>query len=155
MQSPGSFVVEYKGLSVSKMQELRSKLREHGGLLKVAKARLFKRAVGDLEDTDVLTPYLREQIGVVFATDEAPAIAKVLSSFAKDNKTLQLVIGRLDGALIDKQGIMRIATLPSKDVLRARLCGVLQAPIARLVFGLKMQLMQLLIVLKQIEEKKK
>ncbi len=154
-QSPASFVVEYKGLSVSQMQELRSRLREQGGLLRVAKVRLLKRAVGDLEDKDALTPYFKDQIGVVFATDEAPAVAKVLSSFAKDNKMFQLTVGRLDGVMLDKQSINRMATLPSKDVLRAKLCGVLQAPITRLAFGLKMQMMQLLIVLKQIEEKKK
>ena len=153
-QSPATFIVGYRGLTVAQMQDLRSQLRKDGGILKVAKARLLKRAVGDLEDIDALTPYLNDQIGVVFASDEPSAIAKVLSSFSKDNKALQLVIGRLDGQMLDQQGIVRIATLPSKDVLRAKLCGTLQAPITRLVFGLNMQIVQLLMVLKQIAEKK-
>ena len=119
------------------------------------KARLLKRAVGDLEDDSALNPFLKEQIGVVFASDEAPAVAKVLSLFSKNNKALQLVVGKLDGTMLDPQGIIRIATLPSKDVLRAQLCGTLQAPITRLVFGLNMQIVQLLLVLKQVAEKKK
>ncbi len=154
-QSPATFVIGYKGLSVVQMQDLRSQVRNSGGDLKIAKGRLLKRAVGDLEDEKTLAPYLKNQIGVVFASDEAPAIAKILSSFAKDNAALELVVGQLDGALLDKQGIVRIATLPSKDVLRAQLCGTLQAPITRLVFGLNMQLIQLLLVLKQVAEKKK
>ena len=154
-QSPAAFVVGYKGLSVAQMQDLRSQLRKDGGILKVAKARLLKRAVGDLEDAEALTPYLKDQIGVVFVSDESPAVAKVLSSFSKKNKALQLVIGQLDGEMLDRQGIVRIATLPSKDVLRAQLCGTLKAPITRLVFGLNMHIMQLLLVLKQIADKKK
>ena len=154
-QSSAAFVVGYSGLSVSQMQDLRSQLRKDGGVLKVAKARLLKRAVGDLEGGPEWDPFLKEQIGVVFASDEAPAVAKVLSSFAKDNEALQLVVGRLDGQMLDQTGITRIASLPSKDVLRAQLCGTLQAPITRLVFGLNMQIMQLLLVLKQVADKKK
>ncbi len=154
-QSSAAFVVGYSGLSVVQMQDLRSQLRKDGGVLKIAKARLLKRAVGDLEGDSALNPYLKEQIGVVFASDEAPAVAKVLSVFSKSNKALQLVVGKLDDMVLDSQGIIRIATLPSKDVLRAKLCGTLQAPITRLVFGLNMQIMQLLLVLKQVAEKKK
>lgn len=154
-QSNAAFIVGYSGLTVGQMQDLRSQLRKDGGVLKVAKARLLKRAVGDLEEGSALDPFLKEQIGVVFASDEAPAIAKVLSSFSKENQAFKLVVGSLDGEMLDHQGIVRIATLPSKDVLRAQLCGTLQAPITRLVFGLNMQIMQLLLVLKQVAEKKK
>ncbi len=154
-QSPATFIVGYKGLSVAQMQDLRSQLRKDGGILKVAKARLLKRAVGDLEDVKALMPYLKDQIGIVFVSDEPPAVAKVLSSFSKDNKALQLVIGQLDGEMLDRQGIVRIATLPSKNVLRAHVCGTLKAPITRLVFGLNMHIIQLLLVLKQIADKKK
>ena len=154
-QSSATFIVGYRGLSVVQMQGLRSLLRKDGATLKIAKARLLKRAVGDLEDADALTPYLKDQIGIVFASDESPMVAKALSSFAKDNNALQLIVGRFDGQLFDHQGVMRIATLPSKEVLLAQLCGTLQAPITRLVFGLNMQIIQLLLVLKQIADKKK
>ncbi len=154
-QSPASFIVDYKGLTVSQMQNLRSKLRACGGSLKVAKARLMKIAVGDLEDGQALVPYLKDQIGVVFASDELSAVAKALSEFAKNNEALQLVVGRLDGSLIDKQAISRMALLPSREVLLAKLCGTLNAPISRLAFVLNMQIVQLLLVLKQIIDKKK
>ncbi len=117
--------------------------------------RLVKLAVGELEKSQALMPYLKDQIGVVFVSDEPPAVAKALSEFAKNNEDLELIIGRLDGELIDQSVIGRIALLPSKDVLRAKLCGTLNAPITRLVFVLNMQIMQLFLVLKQIAEKKK
>ena len=154
-QSPASFVVGYKGLTVSQMQNLRSKLREHGGALKVTKARLMKLAFGDLEDAKALMPHLQDQIGIVFASDEPPAVAKVLSEFAKDNSALTLIVGALEGDALDSQGIVRIASLPSKTQLLANVCGTLKAPMTCLAFVLNMQIVQLLVVLKQVAEKKK
>lgn len=156
LQSPASFIVGYKGLTVNQLQELRSKLRQRGGALKVAKARLMKLAVGDLEDSQVLTPYLKDQIGIVFTKDKSPAnIAKVLNDFAKDHEALRLVGGTVEGSFVDQSTIGRIASLPSKEVLLAQLCGTLKAPITRLVTVLDMQIVQLPLVLKQIAAKKK
>ena len=153
--SPASFVVGYRGMTVSQMQDLRNKLRERGGLLRVTKARLMKRALENVEEGQALLPHLHDQIGVVFASDEAPAVAKVLSEFAKDHEALTLVVGKLDGDVLDSQGIVRIASLPSKPQLLAMLGGTLKAPMSRFVFVLNMQIVQLLVVLKQIGQKKK
>ncbi len=153
-KSQSSFIVGYKGLTVNQLQTLRSQLRARGAVLKVAKARLMKLAVGDLEDSQALAPYFKDQIGVVFASDESPAgVAKVLSEFAKEHAGLQLVGGTLEGTFIDQAAISRIAYLPSKEVLLAQLCGTLNAPIARLVFVLSLQVAQLQSTLKQIAEK--
>jgi large subunit ribosomal protein L10 len=154
--SPASFIVGYKGLTVNQLQQLRSALRTRGAALKVAKARLMKLAVGDLEDSQALTPYLKDQIGIVFVSDKSPTgVAKVLNDFAKDHEALRLVGGTIEGAFVDQSAIGRIASLPSKEVLLAQLCGTLQAPISRMVFVLSMQLAQLPMVLRQIAEKKK
>ena len=149
-QYPASFVVEYKGLTVNQMQSLRTQLRAQGAVLKVTKARLMRIALGDTQD---LAPYLKEQIGLVFS-QEAPSVAKVLRDFAKDHESLKLVVGQLDAKLFDKEDIVRIASLPTKDVLLAQLCGALQAPVSGFVFVLKMQLIRLVMVLKQIEQSK-
>jgi large subunit ribosomal protein L10 len=154
-QSPASFVVGYRGLTVNQMQDLRSKLRKQGGSLKITKARLMKLALGDQKNAEALLPYLHDQIGVVFVSKEPPAVAKVLSEFAKDHEALTLVVGKLDGDMLDSKGIVRIASLPSKPQLLALLSGTLKAPMNRLVFVLNMQVVQLLVVLKQIAEKKK
>lgn len=154
-QSSASFVVGYRGLTVNQMKELRSKLREHGGQLKVTKARLMKLALAGQKNAETFTPYLHDQIGVVFVLQEPSAIAKVLSEFSKDHEALTLVAGKVGGDVIDSQGVVRIASLPSKQQLLAQLSGTLKAPMSRLVFVLNMQVVQLLVVLKQIAEKKK
>ncbi len=155
-ESPASFIVGYKGLTVNQLQQLRSALRQRGAALKVAKARLMKLAVGDLEDSQTLTPYLKDQIGIVFVSNKSPAnVAKVLNDFAKDHGSLRVVGGTVEGSFVDTAAISRIASLPSKEVLLAQLCGTLKAPLYRLAFVLNMQIAQLPAVLRQIAEKKK
>ncbi len=151
--NPAHFVVGYKGLTVKDMQGLRKQLREKGGILKVTKARLMKIAARDL-DAKSLVPYFKDQIGIVFASDEPPAVAKVLRDFAKDHEGLQLIVGYLDAQLLDESSIGRIALLPSKEVLRAQVCGAINAPITGFVSVLNMQLVRLLLVLKQLSSKK-
>lgn len=143
--SKGVFFVDYCGLSVVEMQQLRKQLREKGGSLKVTKMRLVKRALEGVADFKDLSAYCKSQVGVVFAHDEAevPAVAKTLNEFAKEHNSLGLVVGCMDAGILDKAGIIRIASLPSKDVLLAQLCGVLQAP-----------LMQLLLVLEEVKKQK-
>ena len=153
-KNPALFVIGYKGLTVSDMQGLRKQLREKGGTLKVTKARLMKIAAGESGEAKSLVPYLKDQIGIVFASDESPAVAKVLHDFAKNHAGLQLVVGQLDAQLLDGNSIGRIAMLPSKEVLLAQVCGAINAPISGFVYVLNMQLVRLLSVLKQLDQKK-
>ncbi len=153
-QSPASFLVEYKGLTVNQLRNLRSQLREQGATFKVAKTRLMRIAVEDLAGSQTLAPYFKEQIGVVFASDQPPAVAKVLHEFSKIHAALALVMGQLDAELLNPEAIKMIATLPSKEVLLANLCGSLKAPIAGLHMVLKIQLIQLVLVLKKIADSK-
>ena len=142
-KNSASFVIGYKGMSVNDLQSLRSKLRKSGGLLKVAKARLMKLAVKDLNDAQALEPFFKEQIGIVFVSNEAPTVAKILTDFAKEHQALQLVVGRFDGQLLNKATILQIASLPSREVLLAHLCATLKSPLVKLAMTLK-----------QVEEKK-
>jgi Ribosomal protein L10 len=153
-QSPASFLVEYKGLTVNQLQDLRTKLRAQGGTFKVAKNRLMRIAVEDLAGNQPLVPYFKEQIGVVFASDQPPAVAKVLHEFSKIHAALALVMGQLDAKLLSPDAIKMIATLPSREVLLAQVCGSLKAPITNMHMVLKIQLIQLVVVLKKIADNK-
>jgi large subunit ribosomal protein L10 len=154
-QAKGSFLVVYKGLSVEQMKTLRRALRSKGGQLKVAKARLMKRAIHDLQGSEQLSPYLKDQIGVVFVSQEIPTIAKVLYDFSKKNEALKLIAGKLDSQVIDASACVRIASLPSREVLLAQACGVMKAPMVNFIGLLNLVRMRLLFVLKQAAEKKK
>lgn len=151
--SQASFVIGFQGMTVAKMQELRKKLRQNGGTLKVTKARLMKRAAKEL-DAEQLLPYLKNQIGIIFATGQAPAVAKVLYDFSKENEALKLVAGRLDAKFLDSNSIVRIASLPSREVLLARVCGTIQAPLVGVVSVLNVMTLRLLWTLKQVGDQK-
>ena len=136
-KSTGSFLVNIKGLTVYETQKLRSGLREQGGVLKVAKVSLVRLALNDAPVSNDLAPYLKEQLGVVFAYQDTLAVAQVLSKFAKEHAAMNLVAGCLDSQVLDKASVVRIASLPSRSVLLAQLCGVLNANTVKLVLALK------------------
>lgn len=132
-QCSATFVVGYRGLTVSQLHTLRTDLRKVGGEFKVAKARLIKKAVAQIDNKafDGYQEYLHDQIGIVFADKEAPAVAKALHEFSKNNP-LTIVAGTLDADLLNKDAVVRIASLPSREQLLAKLCGTLQASAAQL-----------------------
>jgi len=155
LKSQATFIVDYKGLSVAQMQKLRSELRQKGGSLKVAKARLMKLAVDDEPGVSDMAPYLKEQIGLVFSDEQFSDVAKVLSDFSKENKSLGLVAGLFESQILGKERISQIASLPPKEVLLAQLCRTLNAPTSGLVRSLNMIILKLLFALKQVGEQKK
>jgi large subunit ribosomal protein L10 len=153
--SQAAFVVGFRGLTVAQMQTLRRELRKKGGSMKVTKARLMKRAAQDAHTAEVLLPYFKDQIGLVFAGKDSPAVAKVLESFSKEAESFRLIAGCLEESFVDGSGIVRIASLPPREVLLAHLCGTLKSPITRLAGACSMLTTKLLWTLKQIEQQKK
>src|SRR5437667_2773097 len=119
------------------MQQLRRRLREKGDALKIAKMRLVKRALAHVDGAEGLLSHCKNQLGVVFAYDsaEVSGIAKALNDFSKVNQAFGLVVGCVDERLLDKAAISRIASLPSKEVLLAQVCGALNAPLTTFVYG--------------------
>jgi len=156
LKNKGTFFVNYSGLTVGQMQQLRRQLREKGGALKIAKMRLVRRALANIEGADGLLSHCKNQVGVVFAFDsaEVSGVAKSLNDFSKKNESLGLVIGCMDAQLLDKTAIIRIASLPSREVLLAQLCGTLNAPLTSLVCGLNSMMVKLVVALKEVEKQK-
>lgn len=150
----GVYVLGYKGASVSAMQSLRRKLRESGAALRVVKMRLAKRAVMDNGDFAQMTPYLREQCGVVFAYQDPIVVAKVLDTCSKDCDKIQIVVGRVENELLDPRAVQYLATLPSRDVLLMQLLGMMQSPVVQTVCLCNTMLVRLLFVLKLIAQKR-
>jgi len=109
-------------------------LSKSGGTLKVAKMRLVKRALQGVNDFDLLASHCKNQIGVVFAQneDEISSVAKTLHDFSKKNQSLNLIVGCMNAELLSPAAIVRIASLPSREVLLAQLCGTLKAPLTKL-----------------------
>ncbi len=153
IDNKASFLVILKGMPVSKIQELRKDLRYKGGKLKVAKNRLVKLAIKDSECSEDLSGLLKDQLGIVFSKDITSA-AKILYDFSKSNENFKVIAGCVESRLVGSDSLEFMATLPSREVLLAQLCGTLKSPITRLANVLNMPLTQLLLVLKQASEKK-
>ncbi len=142
-ESKATFVVGFKGVTVEKIESLRKSLRKEGGSLKVAKVRLMKRALAEAGAAKGLEPFLNEQVAFVFARTEPSVIAKCLYTFAKANDKFSLQVGYMDSAILDKESVGVIATLPSREVLLAQLLATIMAPVTSIA-----------VLLKALEEKK-
>ncbi len=134
-------VTHYTGLTVAQLNKLRVNVRGVGGNVKVTKNRLVQRAI---EGTpyQLLGPLFNGPTAIAYANDPV-AVAKVAVEYAKTNTKLVLLGGAVGQHRLDADGVKVLATLPSLDVLRAtiiglirtpptRVAGVLQAPAAQL-----------------------
>ena len=154
-QSNVSFLVDYRGLSVAQLQSLRANLRKSGGVLQVTKTRLMKRAAEGVVGAQEMAPFFKNQVALIFVKNEPTEVAKSLHTFAKKNEILKIVEGYLYAQLLDESSVVRMASLPSKEVLLAKLLGTLQAPIQGFATVLNMNILRFLWVLKRVGEQKK
>lgn len=158
-ESPATFLVHYKGLSVAQLQSLRRNLRTKQGSLKITKARLMKiaasNAANQVKEYDVFKEDFREQVGLVFSQgDNTPGVAKTLVDFAQGNEALKIVTGLFEQKILSQDQIKQLALLPSREVLLAMLAGTLQAPITKLARTLHQLIGGLAYSLQQVAEKR-
>ena len=128
------FVADYRGLSVSEIDELRTKLIEHGARFSVVKNTLTKRAA-EAAGADSLLALLDGPTAIAFieADGDMVGVAKALTDTAKTTKILALRGGLLDGSPIGEEEIKSLATLPPLDVLRGQVLGAITAPLTTIV----------------------
>ncbi len=137
-RSKAAFLVDFKGMKVEQVTALRKKLFPIGAEMKVVRNTLAKRALKNYPDIEkAISTSFKGTNAIVFAYEDAPALAKALTLYAKDVEMLQLRTGVMDGQQMDEKKITFLATLPSKDVLRAMFLGVLNAPATKLVRTMK------------------
>ena len=138
MQNAQSFVlVDYQGLSVDHATALRKKAREAGVDYKVYKNTFMRFAAKEC-GYDELTDALEGITAVAFCNEDAVAPAKLIYDYVTENKlgTLKFKGGVIDKKVTPVDEIAKIAQLPSKDVLLAKLLGSMKAPISNFVYAL-------------------
>lgn len=130
-------LVDYKGITVEDVTELRKRFREAGIEYKVYKNTLFKRAAKET-GCDSLHEYLQGTIAVAFGYEDVVAPAKAINQFIKDHPKSPITIkgGLVEGTLMNDNQIKALGDLPSKDVLLAMLLGALQGSIRNLAYVL-------------------
>jgi large subunit ribosomal protein L10 len=130
-------LVDYKGINVEDVTELRKRFREAGVDYKVFKNTLFKRAASEM-GIEALHEHLQGTVAVAFGYNDPVAPAKTLNQFLKDKpkSTLTVKGGYVEGKMMDANGIKALGDLPSRDILIAMVLGGLQGSIRNLAYML-------------------
>lgn len=135
-ESETTIIVDYRGLNVAEVTELRKQLREAGVDYKVYKNTMTRRAVTDAE-LDDLQEYLVGPTAIAFSKEDIIAPAKILHSFAKEHEALEIKGGVIQGNIATVDEIKELAQLPSYEGLLSMLLSVLQAPIRNFAYATK------------------
>ncbi len=145
-------VVDYRGLTVGHFSELRRRLNMTGAEVHVVKNSIFRIAAQESRTTD-LTGLLAGQMAVITGQRDISAAAKILKSFESEFEKPKIKFGYLNNQRLETADLRTLAELPSIEVLRGKLLGVLQTPSSQLVRLLNTPASQLARVLQARLEK--
>ena len=128
-------VSEYRGLTVGALAKLRRTLRPLGAEYKVYKNTLVKIAARD-GSMSAVEGMVGGPVAITFINGEVSAVAKAMREIAKENEALKLKGAVVDGKAVDVKGLRALADLPSREVMLAKLAGLLKAPMANTAYML-------------------
>jgi large subunit ribosomal protein L10 len=143
---------EYTGLTMPAFHQLRKNVREVGGEFHVVKNTLIKRALADAK-MEVPDEILLGSSAIGVAFEDAPALAKAMKDFGKDNQFLKIKGGYMDGRFMAGDEVNILADLPPLPVVRAKLLGLFNTPAQKLVSTINEPGTQIARVLKAYAEK--
>jgi len=129
---PNVYLLDYKGISVTEVTELRTKVRATGARYTVVKNRLALKAI-EGTPMEVLADEFEGPIAIAYSDDDPVSLAKALTEFAKNVPVLEFKAGLMDGRVVSGEQLVAIAKLPSREDLIAKLLFLLQSPVQRFV----------------------
>ena len=129
-KSEAVIVTHYQGLTMSQLDDLRTKMREHGIKFKITNNRITKLALEKTRCKD-LTNLFSGPTAVALSED-AITSAKILTNFSQENENLKILGGIMGSDILDVDGVKSVATLPSLDEARAKIVGILRSPAQKL-----------------------
>lgn len=129
-------IVDYRGLTVAEVTELRKQLRDAGVEFKVYKNSLTRRAAEAVELNN-LNESLTGPNAIAFSNEDVIAPAKILNDFAKKHEALEIKAGVIEGNIASAEEVKALAELPSREGLLSMLLSVLQAPMRNLALVTK------------------
>jgi len=152
-QATNAFLIDFKGITVPQVTELRKQVRESGSSYVVIKNTLALIAVKDSPLTQIKDKFTG-MTAVAYNTTDAVILAKALTKFAKDVPAVQFKGALLNGQIVPATEIQNIANLPSREELVSKLLYLMQHPIRGLVTVLSANIRNLAVVLDQVAKQK-
>jgi large subunit ribosomal protein L10 len=152
-ESQAIFAVDYRGITVTQVAELRAKLREADASFRVVKNSLTERAADQMGAAE-LKEYLQGPTALTFVRGDAALAAKAIADYARATQLLPFKGGIMDGATLDAGQVQAISRLPSREVLYGQLVGIVAAPVSGLVRTLNALLGGLAVALGQVQQQK-
>ncbi|MFC4559681.1 50S ribosomal protein L10 [Virgibacillus kekensis] len=134
--SQSTLLVDYRGLDVAEVTELRKQLREAGVEFKVYKNSMARRAVEEVEYNE-LSENLVGPTAIAFSNEDVVAPAKILNNFAKEHEALEIKGGVIEGNVASLEQIKELADLPNYEGMVSMLLSVLQAPVRNFAYAAK------------------
>jgi len=130
-----AIVIDYKGLTVSEITDLRDRLREKGTVCKVTKNTLMRIAVENDENWQPMTQFLKDSSAFLLVKEDLGGAIKAYQSFQKDTKKTELRGGVMEGRALNQDDLDAITKLPTKEELIARIAGAINAVPTKLAVG--------------------
>ena len=134
--SPAGVVVNYQGITVDNDTKMRKALREAGVTYMVMKNSLTGRACDEVGMSD-MKQYLTGMTAIAIGSDDPVAPAKVLKEYAEKIESFEILAGYLDGQVVDKNTVIQLADIPSREVLIAKFLGSIKSPLYGLAYALQ------------------
>ena len=135
-RAQSAVLVDYRGLNVAEVTDLRNQLRKAGVEYAVLKNTMINLAVKDM-GLDGIEKHLEGPTAVAFGYEDAIAPAKILSDYAKKSKFLTIKCGVCDKAYLDEAGVQALANTPSREVLIAKIMGSMMSSVSKFVYALE------------------
>lgn len=132
-ESKSMVLVDYRGLNVEELTELRERFRKEDVVYKVYKNTMMNIAFKNLGHDSILE-HLNGPNAIAFSMGEETAAARIANDFAKEHENLEIKAGYIDEKFLDIEGVKELASIPSKEVLIGKLLCSLKAPVSNFVY---------------------
>lgn len=153
VESKAIVVVDYKGINVNEINELRNALREENIKMKVFKKSVAQVAL-DNKKIELDVRGMDGQLAFIYGGEDEVSAAKIISKFSKDNENLKILAGVLENKAMNQEEMTSLSKLPNRNELLAKVVGSIKAPISGFVNVLGGNLRDLVGVLSAIKDTK-